>query len=90
MAERGNIFGKLLCEALGIDPAIVQRIDVTAQPKDVLRVEVELIPKLSAVEGAREAARRMMEAENITVYLNWERPIFDVTAMTDEHQRLES
>ncbi len=89
MAERSNVFGKLLCEALGIDPGIVRSITVTAEPQDVLKVTVQLIPRLSALDSACEAARRMMESKNVTVYLNWERPLFDVTSVADASTRLE-
>ena len=89
MAERSNVFGKLLREALGIDPGIVRSITVTAEPLDVLKVTVQLIPRLSALDSAREAAQRMMESKNVTVYLNWERPLFDVTSVADASTRLE-
>lgn len=69
MPEKGNRAGIVLCEALGIDPAMVRRIVIDAETNAILRVKVELAPKFTD-EQLRHIAEKLIDGkQSIAVYL---------------------
>ena len=47
MAETGIRLKQAICKAIGIDPAICNRLDIHADPHDVMSIEASFIPTLT-------------------------------------------
>ncbi len=79
-AENGRAFGRMVCEALGINPRFVRRVTIVSDAKDVLRVTVDCYSKLSQAPEVTAMLRALAEA-NPNVTINYTRPMYDLTNM---------
>jgi hypothetical protein len=78
--ENGRAFGRMVCEALGINPRFVRRVTIVSDAKDVLRVTVDCYSKLSEAPEVTAMLRSLVEA-NPDVTINYTRPVYDLTNM---------
>ncbi len=78
--ENGRAFGRMVCEALGINPRFVRRVTIVSDAKDVLRVTVDCYSKLSQAPEVSAMLRTLAEA-NPDVTINYTRPMYDLTNM---------
>jgi len=79
-AENGRAFGRMVCEALGINPRFVRRVTIVSDAKDVLRVTVDCYSKLSQAPEVTAMLRQMVESD-LNVVVNYTRPVYDLTNM---------
>ena len=79
-AEKGREFGKMVCEALGINPRFVRRVTIVSDAKDVLRVTLDCYSKLSEASEVTVMLRQLVEA-NPDIVINYTRPVYDLTNM---------
>lgn len=82
-AENGREFGRMVCEALGINPRFVRRVTIVSDAKDVLKVTVDCYSKLSQAPEVTAMLRTLAEA-NPDVTINYSRPLYDLTNMASK------
>lgn len=80
MAERSNAYGKAVCAILGIPPDTVRSVRINADARDVLTVDVALIPKKIGDEWY-EILNKLREDGQLIVNINWTRPKVDLTSL---------
>jgi len=79
--EMGRKFGKMVCEALGINPRFVRRVTIVSDAKDVLRVTVDCYSRLSEAPEVSAMLRALAEADP-QINITYNRPLYDLTNMT--------
>ena len=82
-AEKGREFGKMVCEALGINPRVVRRVTIVSDAKDVLRVTLDCYSKLSEAPEVTAMLRQLAEADP-DIVINYSRPLYDLTNMASK------
>ena len=82
-AEKGREFGKMVCEALGINPRFVRRVTIVSDAKDVLRVTLDCYSKLSEAPEVTAMLRQLAEADP-DIVINYSRPLYDLTNMASK------
>ena len=82
-AEKGREFGKMVCEALGINPRFVRRVTIVSDAKDVLRVTLDCCSKLSEAPEVTAMLRQLAEADP-DIVINYSRPLYDLTNMASK------
>jgi len=78
--EKGREFGKMVCEALGVNPRFVRRVTIACDAKDALRVSFDCYSKLSEAPEVTIMLRQLVEA-NPDIVINYTRPVYDLTNM---------
>ncbi len=78
--ENGRAFGRMVCEALGINPRFVRRVTIVSDAKDVLRVTVDCYSKLSEAPEVTAMLRTLAEADP-QINITYTRPMYDLTNM---------
>ncbi len=80
-SELGRKFGRMVCEALGVNPRFVRRVTIVSDAKDVLKVTIDCYSKLSQAPEVTAMLRTLTEADpDITI--NYTRPMYDLSNMT--------
>lgn len=79
-AEKGREFGRMVCEALGINPRFVRRVTIVSDAKDVLRVTVDCYSKLSEAPEVTAMLRALADADP-QINITYTRPMYDLTNM---------
>lgn len=79
-AEMGRVFGRMVCEALGVGPRFVRRVTIVADAKEPLQVTLDCYSKLSQAPEVTAMLRQLAEA-NPQITINYNRPLFDLTNM---------
>ena len=82
-AEKGREFGKMVCEALGVNPRFVRRVTIVSDAKDALRVTLDCYSKLSESPQVSAMLQQMVES-NPEVVVNYSRPLYDLTNMASK------
>jgi len=82
-AEKGREFGKMVCEALGINPRFVRSVTIVSDAKDVLRVTLDCYSKLSEAPEVTAMLRQLAEADP-DIVINYSRPLYDLTNMASK------
>ena len=82
-AEKGREFGKMVCEALGINPRFVRRVTIVSDAKDVLRVTLDCYSKLSEAPEVTAMLRQLAEADP-DIVINYSRSLYDLTNMASK------
>ena len=82
-AEKGREFGKMVCEALGINPRFVRRVTMVSDATDVLRVTLDCYSKLSEAPEVTAMLRQLAEADP-DIVINYSRPLYDLTNMASK------
>lgn len=81
--EKGREFGKMVCEALGVNPRFVRRVSIVCDAKDVLRVTLDCYSKLSEAPDVTAMVRQLVEADP-GIVINYTRPVYDLTNMASK------
>ena len=81
--EKGREFGKMVCEALGVNPRFVRRVSIVCDAKDVLRVTLDCYSKLSEAPDVTAMVRKLVEADP-GIVINYTRPVYDLTNMASK------
>jgi hypothetical protein len=78
MGSHSLEWGKLVCEALGVDPKMVMELAVYARPGDLLTVELTLVPSTETLRECAGQLRGMVEkvelkddGEALVVHFGW-------------------
>ena len=79
MTQTSREFGVAVCEQLGIPANVVRSFTIHVDARDVLTIDVTLVPKKLGAEWY-EILTKLRE-EGMIVNVNWTRPMFDVTNM---------
>ena len=81
--EKGREFGKMVCEALGVNPRFVRRVSIVCDAKDVLRVTIDCYSKLSEAPEVSAMLRTLAEADP-QINVTYTRPLYDLTNMASK------
>ena len=79
-AEKGREFGRMVCDALGINPRFVRRVTIVSDAKDVLRVTIDCYSKLSEAPEVTAMLRALAKADP-QINITYSRPVYDLTNM---------
>lgn len=71
--------GRLVCEALGIDPKRVSRLVITLEASDVVRVEVDRLPTEEEIRAACAVLQQHRDALQI---VNHSQALVEVTSLS--------
>ena len=80
MAERSNAYGKAVCAILGIPADLVRSLKINIDARDVLTVDVTLIPKKIGNEWY-ETLNKLRDDGELILNVNWTRPNLDMTSL---------
>ena len=69
MAETGVRLKQTVCKAIGIDPSICNRIDIHAEPHDVMSIEATFIPTLTDEQLTEIADTLIANGQHVKVNL---------------------
>lgn len=69
MAELGIKLKVAVCKAIGIDPAICNRLDIHANPHDLMTIEASFIPTLTDEQLADIADALIADGKQVKVIL---------------------